>query len=206
MGRKGLRVLHVNELEFCFNNLGYCPCGSDDRATLCLKRCSRPLCPPRLANSTNSLRRCHANRRSRCGCRRLLDTSRWPNTNRDIRVASPLLSLNNDERITETSHWQTSSYPRLVMIIKRDGSTSPISPPNRPILTQIAVVLRPELIYCTITGVVPIERLCGVIRGIMLCESLHHVELYSRVARKSVKGEIRISLRVVVGSVVDDAT
>lgn len=167
--------------------------------------CSSPLRLTLSTHRANSLRWSHTDKRPRSRRRRLPDTTSRPHADRNIRISPPLLPLNNHERVAKTSHRKTSCYPCLVVVIEGDGSAAAVCSPDGPVLAKVAVVFGPQLVLCAIAVVVAVEGLAGVVGGVVLGEGFHNVEFYPWVAGEAIEGKVGVSLRVVVGCVVDHA-
>jgi hypothetical protein len=160
---------------------------------------------PRLTDRPDSLCRSNAHKRPRSRRRSLPDATCGPHTDRDIRIASALLALDDNIRIAKCTHGQTGSYPGFVVVIESDGPTTPVRPAHRKILAEVAVVLGPELVLGAIAIVVAVERVACIVGWVVLGECLDNVKLYARIACEAIKSKVRVSLRVVVGSIVDHA-
>jgi hypothetical protein len=50
---------------------------------------------------------------------------------------------------------------------------------------------------------VAVERVASVVGGIVLGECVHDVEFYAWVACETIEGEVRVSLGIVLGGVID---
>jgi hypothetical protein len=156
-------------------------------------------------NRPNSLRGRHTNNRPCSRRGRLSNRPRGPHANRDIRIAPPLLALDHHIRVSHTAHGQAGGDPGFVVVIESDGPTAAIRSADAEVLAQVTVVFGPELVLRAVAGVVAVEGVAGVVRGVVFGEGVHDVEFYAGVTREAVEGHVRVALGIVVCSVVDDA-
>jgi hypothetical protein len=157
-------------------------------------------------NRSNSLRRSHTHNRSRSRRRRLLDRPRRSHTHCDVSIAPALLPLDHNIRVAHAAHRQASSNPCLVVVIESNSPAAAIRSADAEVLAQITVIFRPQLVLGAVTGVVAVERVACVVGRIVFGEGVHDVKFYAGVACETIKGEVGISLRVVVCCIVDDTS
>jgi hypothetical protein len=91
------------------------------------------------------------------------------------------------------------------MVVESNRTPTAICSSYRPVLPQVPVVFRPQLVLRAIAVVISVERLPCVVGRVMGCKRLDDVEFYAGIAREAIECEIGVALGIVVGGVVDDA-
>ena len=159
---------------------------------------------PRFAHRANSLRGSHTNRSASSRRCSLLDTSRRPHTNSNIRIARSLLTFHDNESVLQRAQRQASGYPGFVVVVESDCAAAAVGSPDGPVLAEVAVVFGPQFVLGAVAVVVAVEGLACVIGGVVVCERFYDVELDERVLGEAVKGEVGVARGVVFRGVVDD--
>lgn len=74
------------------------------------------------------------------------------------------------------------------MVVESDCAGAAVGAAHGPVLAQVAVVFRPELVLGSVGVVVAVEGLACVVRGVVGGEGFDHVKFYKGVVGEAVEG------------------